>query len=161
MKRNLFGLLIIGVWLSVTCATAAPLYTFTLAQDGTAASYDEALAAATLQGIINRSSPELCLLSRTNARPQFWLDLLAKNNRWLHGRKQKPLRDLTALVKLAGKRLKGAVIWDPAVPATINVATTCAGVEDAVVLSPDLADRYVAEWKLAVLQDFRGKFTGQ
>ena len=63
-------------------------------------------------------------------------------------------------MKLAGKRLKGAIIWDPAVPASANVATTLAGVHDAVVLSPELADRYLAQWRLPVLKDLRGKFTG-
>jgi hypothetical protein len=137
-----------------------PLYTYTLAQDGTQASYDEAMAVASLQGIINRASPELYLLSRTNTRPQFWLDLLAKDGRWLQGRERKPQPDLGALVKLAGKRLKGAIIWDPAVPASANVATTLAGVHDAVVLSPEFADRYLAQWRLPVLHDLRGKFTG-
>ena len=118
------------------------------------------MAVASLQGIINRKSPELYVLSRKNTRPQFWLDLLAKDGRWLQGRERKPLPDLGALVKLAGKRLKGAVIWDPAVPASANVATTIAGVHDAVVLSPELAERYLGKWRLPVLKDLRGKFTG-
>jgi len=137
-----------------------PLYTYTLAQDGTQASYDEAMAVASLQGIINRASPALYVLSRKNTRPQFWLDLLAQDGRWLQGRERKPQPDLSALVKLAGKRLKGAIIWDPAVPASANVATTLAGVHDAVVLSPELADRYLAKWRLPVLKDLRGMFTG-
>ena len=62
-----------------------PLYTYTLAQDGTPESYDEAMAAACLQGIINRESPELYVLSRTNASPQYWLDILSKDGRWLAG----------------------------------------------------------------------------
>src|SRR5271157_3794990 len=62
-----------------------PLYTYTLRQDGTQSSYDEAMAVASLQGIINRASPELYVLSRTRARPQFWLDLLGKEGRWLQG----------------------------------------------------------------------------
>ena len=137
-----------------------PLYTYTLTQDGTPASYDEAMAVACLQGIINRKSPELYVLSRSNKRPQFWLDLLTRDGRWLQARERKPLADLDALVKLAGKRLKGAIIWDPAVPASVNVATTLASVHDAVVLSPELADRYLAKWRLKVLEDLRGKFTG-
>jgi hypothetical protein len=137
-----------------------PLYTYVLAQDGTPASYDEAMAVASLQGIINRASPELYLLSRTNTRPQFWLDLLGRDGRWLHGRERKPLADLGALVKLAGKRLKGAIIWDPEVPATANVAATVAGVQDAVVLSPEFAERYLGKWRLPVLKDLRGIFTG-
>lgn len=137
-----------------------PLYTYTLAQDGTPESYDEAMAVACLQGIINRKAPEVYVLSRKNTRPQFWLDVLAKNGRWLEGRERKPLTNLNALVKLAGKRLKGAVIWDPAVPASVNVATTIAGVQDGVVLSPEFADRYLSQWRLPVLKDLRGLFTG-
>ena len=63
-----------------------PLYICTITANGTLASYDEAMAAASLQGIINRKSPEVYLLSHQNSRPQFWLDLLAKDGRWLHGR---------------------------------------------------------------------------
>jgi hypothetical protein len=139
---------------------AGPLYTYTLAQDGTPAAYDEAVAVASLQGIINRRDPELYLLSRKNSRPQFWLALLTKDGRWLQGRVQKALPDLDALVRFAAKRAKGVVIWDPSVPATLNVATTVAGVHDAVVLSPEFADRYLARWRLPVLNDLRGKFTG-
>ncbi len=142
-------------------ANSKPLYLYTLAQDGTPASYDEAMAAASLQGIINRESPELYLLSRKNARPQFWLDILTKDRRWLEGRNRRSLTNLSDLVKLAGSRLKGAVIWDPAVPASANVATTAAGVEGAVVLSPEFADRYLADWRLPVLHDLRGRFTGK
>ena len=40
-------------------AAAKPLYTYTLTQDGSRVSYDEAMAVACLQGIINRDSPEL------------------------------------------------------------------------------------------------------
>jgi hypothetical protein len=138
----------------------APIYVYALAHEGGQWSYDEAMAVASLQGLINRDSPELFVLSRKNARAQYWLDLLSKDGRWLDGRERKPLADVTAIVKLAGPRVKGAVIWDPAVPATANVATTVAAVHDAVVLSPELADRYLSRWKLPVVLDLRGTFTG-
>lgn len=141
-------------------AAAQPLYTYTLSHDGTQASYDESLAVACLQGIINRDAPTIYVLSKRNTRPQYWLDVLSKQGRWLEGRELKPLSGLDALVKLAGPRLKGAIIWDPAVPATINVATTIAGVEDAVALSPEYAARYLKAWQLPVLYDLRGRFTG-
>ena len=175
LARLAFALAILGMslcWLLLTSVAAAasagattpkrgkPLYLYTLAQDGTPASYDEAMAVASLQGIINRKSPEVYVLSRKNGRPQFWLDILAKDGRWLEGRERKPVADIEALVQLAGKRLKGAIIWDPAVPASANVATTIAGVRDAVVLSPEFADRYLAQWRLPVLKDLRGQFTG-
>ena len=137
-----------------------PLYSFTLTHDDSPESYDEAMAVACLQGIINRKSPEVYVLSRKNTRPQYWLDILSKDGRWLQGREVKPLAEIGQLVKLVDKRLKGAVIWDPTVPASVNVATTIAGVEDGVVLSPEYADRYLKAWQLPVLADLRGRFTG-
>lgn len=159
MKWLLIG---IALAISLTCAAkdTGVLYTYTLKQDGTPAAYDEAMAVASLQGIINRDSPKLYVLSDTNSRPQFWLDMLSRDGRWLQGRTRKSVSNIGALVKLAGRRLKGAIIWDPAVPATINVATTFAGVTDAVVLSPELAERFIPEWRLPILKDLRGMFTG-
>ena len=118
------------------------------------------MAVATLQGIINRKGPRLYLLSRKDELPKYWLQKLSQEGRWLHGRKIEALADLDALVALAGPDLRGTVIWDPAVPASVNVATTVAGVEDAVVLSPDLAARRQEAWKLGVVKDLRGLFTG-
>ncbi|MCC6730549.1 MAG: hypothetical protein IT208_14535 [Chthonomonadales bacterium] len=141
-------------------APPPPIYTYTLRHEATRDAYDEAAAAATIQGIVNRRQPTLYLLSDRDRRPRYWLDLFARPGEWLHGREEKPLADLDALVRLAGRRLKGAVIWDPAVPATLNVATTLAGIEDAVVLSPELAERKLPEWKLKVVRDLRGMFDG-
>lgn len=136
------------------------LYTYTLSPAGTAESYDEALAVACLQGIINRSQPRLYVLNVKDGRPNTWLDTLSAEGRWLHGLRREQIQDLDGLIKLAGDKAKGVVIWDPAVPATVNVATTIAGVENAVALSPDYADRFAKQWKLPVLVDLRGKFTG-
>ena len=160
MKTHCLIAALIALFFTSAAHAAKPIYTYTLPQNGTPASYDEAIAVATLEGVINRSSPELFVLSRTNSRPQYWLDLMSRDHRWLEGRKLKSVAELSALVKLAGHRLKGAVIWDPAVPATINVATTCAGVRDAIVLSPELAERYLPKWHLRVILDLRGKFDG-
>jgi hypothetical protein len=118
------------------------------------------MAAACLQGIANRRAPTVYVLSKANPRPAYWQQTFSQPGGWMHGRETVPLADLTALRDLVGKRLKGAVIWDPAVPATLNVATTIAGVEDGVVLSPEFAERYLGPWKLRVLRDLRGMFTG-
>jgi GxGYxYP putative glycoside hydrolase C-terminal domain/GxGYxY sequence motif in domain of unknown function N-terminal len=132
----------------------------TVFEGGDKEAYDETIAAATLQGIINRESPELFIVSDQYKRPQYWLDIMAKDGRWLEGREQKPIASLDDIVALAGSRLKGAVIWDPEVPATVNVATTIAGVEDAVVLSPEFAEKYLKKWNIPVIKDLRGMFTG-
>jgi len=143
-----------------SAAGPKPLHTYTLTKNGTPASYDEAIAVASIQGIINRTAPDLYILSGTATRPQYWLDLLSKEGRWLQGRQQAVHTDLHGLIQLGGDRIKGVVIWDDAVPATINVATTAAGVLDAVVLSPEMAAQHLPDWNLPVLKDFLGLFTG-
>ena len=139
---------------------AEPLHVYTLPNSGGADYYDHDMAVACLQGIINRDQPRLYVLSSTDARPGYWRDLFTKEGQWLAGREQDVVEDLDALVKLAGDALKGAVIWDPAVPATVNVATTIAGVKDGVVLSPELADACLSRWELPILADLRGRFDG-
>ncbi len=156
------------VWAASACGTAEAAsppdegvaYSYTLRHDGTPQSYDEAMAATTLQGVINRNAPRLYLFSRKDGQPKHWLNLLSQQGRWLSGKRIEPLADLGALVKLAGDGLRGAVIWDPAVPASVNVATTVAGVEDAVVLSPEMAAKYLGPWNLRVVKDLRGQFIG-
>lgn len=139
----------------------APIYTYTLTHNVSPDSYDEALAVACLQGIVNRDRPRLYVLSKKDRRPEYWLKILSDKGRWLKGKTFKPLADLNALVELARPGLKGVVIWDTQVPASVNVATTIAGVEDGVVLSPEYAKKYLGTWKLDVLMDLRGRFTGK
>lgn len=154
----------IATWIVLTLAVlgadARTLYTYTLREDGTKAAYDEALAVACLQGILNRDSISLYVLSDKNPNTQYWLNLLRQDGRWLSKFQPARLSNLDAVEKLAGRRLKGAVIWDPAVPATVNVATTIAGIEDGVVLSPEMAERYMPRWRLKVLRDLRDQFSG-
>lgn len=122
--------------------------------------YDEVTALVSMQGIVNRTRPTLYVDNPGYGRPRYWLDKLVAPGHWLQGREQTEITTLDQVFQLARPKLKGAVIWDPEVPATINVATTAAGVEDAVVLSPEMADRYLKPWRLKVLRDFRGMFTG-
>ena len=137
-----------------------PLCLYELPNPGKTESYDVAMAAACLQGIINREGPQVYVLSSVNTRPRYWLDVLSQAPQWLANRNHVSVPGLDALVALAGDRVKGAVIWDPEVPATVNVATTIAGVRDGVVLSPELADQYLPKWNLPILEDLRGRFDG-
>ena len=119
------------------------------------------MAVACLQGIINREQPRLYVFSKRDNKPEYWRKILSDKGRWLSGKTFKPLADLNALVEMAKPALKGAVIWDPQVPASVNVATTIAGIEDAVVLSPEYAEKHLSAWKLNMLIDLRGRFTGR
>lgn len=137
------------------------LFMYELRQKSGAEGYDEALAVACFQGIINRDGPRVYVTSSTNPRPSYWLDVFSDKGGWLADTPRDVLADLDSLRALAGDHVKGAVIWDPKVPATVNVATTIAGVKDAVVLSPEMANQYLDKWKLPIVEDLRGRFDGR
>lgn len=128
--------------------------------DGTAENYDEVIAAACFQGLINRDAPRVYFLDSQNPRPEFWLKTLSQTGRWMNGKTIRRVDSIDSLRELASDRPKGLVIWDPEVPATINVASTVAAVEDGIVCSPEMAERVSKKWGLSPIEDLRGKFTG-
>ena len=134
------------------------LYIYRLLDDGTTAAYDEAVAVSCVQGILNREEPLLYVASPRKMAPDWWLDRFRSKGEWLENRELAAVAGWPALRALAGERLKGAAIWDPQVPATLNVATTFAGLEDAVVMSPECYERWGQD--LPVMLDLRGKFDG-
>lgn len=109
---------------------------------------DWRMMAVTLQGIVNRKQPRVyCLTNSTDAQ---WLDWM-KKRKWVTSTVPVTPKDLLTMF---GKQLKGAVVIDPALPATKNIATMVAGVEDAVVVSP----RLLKEISLPVVADLRGRW---
>jgi hypothetical protein len=122
--------------------------------------YDEIAALVSMQGLINRRAPVLYINNDHYGRPKYWMEILSRDGRWLEGMPRKIISDLDDVYRLAADKVKGAVIWDPDVPASFNVATTIAGVEDAVIFSPTMAEKYLQKWRLTVVKDLRGMFTG-
>src|SRR5262245_29003951 len=110
------------------------------------ASPAEILLATSLQGVVNRTRPRVWLERNVDEGSYTWLRTL--------GRPTATIRDVDALVAQFRPDIRGAIVADPAVPATINVATTLAGLEDAVVAEPAVAARL----GLTVLVDLRGRF---
>lgn len=158
------------------------IYLYQLKEDKTARSYDEAFAAAAMQGLINREGAKVYLVceddevhrkgqpgydvfgapvDRPRSAPWFWLDKMSEDGRWLEGRERIVLKDLTALYELAKPYLRGIVLWDPSVPATVNVATTAAGVENLLPMTEALYETFGKKTGLPVLLDLRGKFDGK
>lgn len=167
IRRFLLAVTLLSAFGSPLVAGEPTLHVYQLPRATDPRGWDEAMAVATVQGILNRFTPSLYMLAPARDAaatrptcPQYWLDLLSRDGGWLSGRSRAEVRSLDELVHLAGTQLKGAIIWDPAVPATANVATTMAGVHDAIVLSPELAESKLPTWGLPVLADLRGRFTG-
>jgi len=74
-KRRIVGVMLCTLAVLPIAAAVAHesddsvIYTYTLAHEATAASYDESMAVACLQGIVNRDAPRVYVLSRKNHRP--------------------------------------------------------------------------------------------
>ena len=85
---------------------------------------------AVLSGIANRNSATLyTLLIEADSQ---WKDYLTSPNQWLDGAQFVTIDNLTDLVLTFRALLSGVVLYDPAVYATSNVASTAGGVYDAL-----------------------------
>lgn len=102
----------------------------------------------TLQGIVNRSRPELYFLFSDSGA--------GVDARWLADTRLPTTRyaDPLELVARYKNRVRGAIVHDPAVPDSLNIATTLAGLENAVVA--DAAQ--VKAHGLRIVKDLRGQF---
>lgn len=105
--------------------------------------WDHCHAVATLQGIVNRTAPRLFLYF-VNAHGRhgpsidaFWFDKYRKAGAWLADRPVVPEKTLEGLVARFRTRIKGAVLYDPKVPATSNMASAVAGADDLVAIRYD------------------------
>ena len=122
-------------------------------------SSDRRLMLLTLQGIVNRSQPEIyCLYESTvttwrryGSTDQQWLDWMLEK-RWIQSA---VAVNNDELLNRYRNRVKGMVITDPDLPASINVATMLASVNEGIVVSPQLAKGL----SLPVLDDLRGRWT--
>ncbi|MBS4195609.1 GxGYxYP domain-containing protein [Lederbergia citri] len=113
---------------------------------------EEKILFASLQGNVNREQPRIYLYEDKFGEGKFtWLNELKVPYTMV----EKPW-DLLLKYKI---EVSGIVIYDPEVPDSINVATTLAGLKNAVVASPELAEKLSAKpYKFKVIEDFRGKF---
>jgi hypothetical protein len=100
-----------------------------------------------LQGIVNRSRPRLYFYWGTDPTNLEWLQTIRVPS--------SITTDPWSLFDRYRSEVRGAIVYDPLVPDTINLATTLAGVHNAVIATADLATQY----SLPILEDLRGRFT--
>lgn len=112
---------------------------------------DIKLLLGTLQGIVNREQPRIYLIESQEEGKWTWLEDMDVPYT-LHP-------DYWDVFSAYRSEAKGMIVYDPEVPDTINVATTLAGLKNAVVASPELAVKLSkAPYKLKILDDLRGQF---
>lgn len=98
--------------------------------------WDQVHVVAALQGIVNRERPTLYVRAVRNHESgnilldDWWLDVLRADGAWLSGRPVEDEPDLDALLRRFRDRVKGLVVYDERVPATSNLASTIAGLND-------------------------------
>lgn len=116
---------------------------------------DLALLMISLQGVVNRQTARIFLI--TGGNDQMWAN-------WLQERGD--VQQLTKLDTIAALQLihtfrteiSGIVVVDPAVPATVNVATMLSGLDQLIIAYPSFAEKYAHEYDLPIVADLRGRF---
>lgn len=99
-------------------------------------------AATTLQGLANRSGPRLYADFMRGDElgekrlDQYWLALM-RDRSWPSPAEPRPIASVRDAVREFRSSVRGAVVWDPSVPATSNVASTVAGCEGLVAVPYD------------------------
>lgn len=100
--------------------------------------WDETHFVVSLQGLVNRDAPRLYL--RYNSQPDdFWWDEIRAEGAWLAGREIINATNLESLVARFSGAFEGAVVWDDRVPATSNLASSFAGIENLVCVRYDVS----------------------
>ncbi|MGO8719886.1 MAG: GxGYxYP domain-containing protein [Acidobacteriaceae bacterium] len=121
------------------CPKSAPpaktLFAFRMG-DVTTRAWDLELTLSCLQGIVNRSQPRLYLIH--DRYDELWLEWLqergdVKNVRWI---------GIGEVFERFLPEVDRMFVTDPAVPASVNVATMLAAVHGGLVVTPDFADQF-------------------
>lgn len=124
------------------------------------ARYDDYLAIACLQGILNRESPWRFYMKADQISAE-WQDIMQSEGYWLENIEFEPLRGFTEMMALGKDYIKAVILWDENVPASVNAATTAAGVEDGIPMTWTCYERYRACFNEDIkVIDLRGKFDG-
>ena len=116
------------------------------------ASRDEQITATIVAGLVNRPQPRIYLLATDD--DLFWLQqaFSAMPHTISTHTGSAALR---AMLSTYRSVIQGMIIYNPALPDTINVATTMAGQQDCIIVSPELADELKSACQLPVLDDLR------
>ncbi len=140
---------------------ATPLLKLDLGQpDQRRRLWDELHLLAGLQGLVNRDGARLYIrfIQRWD---DYWLDKMRAPGEWLAARPLVEETSLDALLKRYAASYRGAVVYDPDLAASSNLASTVAGCEDLLPVRFDpapgsLYSQWVASGRLKVGRDLRG-----
>jgi hypothetical protein len=111
-----------------------------------------------LQGVVNKKGPHLYFVY-----PDTWPFTYTESVfDYYHEQRHytfKQLRTAEQALNTFKNDIQGYVVWDPEVRTSLIVSFTVAGLEDAIVVHPDLIPM-AESIGLESVEDFRGQFTG-
>ena len=102
--------------------------------------WDQVHTLATLQGIVNRHEPRLYLFYIENKGiniDRYWWDKYRQEGKWLYQADTVSFSNIVDLIGSFKNEIKGAVVYDPKVASTSNVASAVAGIEDLIAVRYD------------------------
>ncbi len=120
---------------------------------------DEQLAATTLEGAYNQLQGTKRLYVVWSSDDQTWLTdnaFSGVHRTALRGRGSGPAGQLNALLAGYGHAIKGAILINPSDPDTVNLATTMAGIDDAMVADPSQS-ALLQKYGIPVIYSFAGQ----
>lgn len=98
-------------------------------------------ATATLQGIVNRETPQLYIRYVNNERGQnvddYWWNKYRQKGEWLAGKDTLALESLDQALQIFRKNVKGVVVYDSNIASTSNIASSIAGIENLIAVRYD------------------------
>ena len=112
-----------------------------------------------LQGLANRAAPQLYIVHPKDFQWEITEPLFEFYQR-KHGVVFTEVKTADEALALFAKHAKGYVIWEPAVSATMNVAFTIAGLEDALIVTEAQIAQVEARG-LKRIDDLRGRYNGR
>jgi hypothetical protein len=161
MRRLFVSLVLLITAASAVAADAARSACF-MRWDGdwkVAGALPEKVLLLSLQGLANRSAPQLYIVHPRDFQWEITEPLFEFYQR-KHGVQFTEIKTAEEALTRFASSAKGYVVWDPAVPATMNVAFTIAGLDDVlVVTAPQIA--LVEKFGLKKHDDLRGRYDGQ
>ncbi len=114
-------------------------------------SFAEQSLFASLEGIVNRTQPQIACVSVLGEGEFTWMNI--------HNLSYDTIDGYSAILKYE-TNVTGLVVNDPSQPDTLNLATTIAGVKNELICDPSLLNTLTnSPYNLAVKDDLRGKFS--
>ena len=143
--------------------------------------YASRLTAASLQGLANRNGPCVFLdygiyddisVRKTNETflsDELWFSKyrsaignIDQNNleyyRTVYDIEPNHLNNLLTALRKHADFFEGTVVWDPDLQDTVNIALMLGGLENLLVIHPDMIEPVESELGLKIVQDLRGRW---